>query len=166
MTFTFTTVSRSTVSKKKKITADEFSKFRHPAFLCLHFNLKKKMYQSSNCIFSRIRICWLQIYPSILFSKCRSVGAVLTTTSSRNLSKREFRSRFFHWTILLRFQGWQWIKLSLESFSYLMCGIPTPPCNILYNLDSYNSCGCLALIDSNFTATSWNSKGTGEQKKS
>lgn len=38
---------------------------------------------------------------------------------------------------------------------YLMCGIPTPPCRILYSLLSYNNCGCLAFCDSNLTATSW-----------
>lgn len=36
-----------------------------------------------------------------------------------------------------------------------MCGIPTPPCRILYSLLSYNNWGCLAFCDSNFTATSW-----------
>lgn len=40
--------------------------------------------------------------------------------------------------------------------SYRMCGMPTPPWRILYSLLSYNSCGCLAFWDSNFTATSWN----------
>jgi len=35
-----------------------------------------------------------------------------------------------------------------------MCGMPTPPCSILYSLLSYRSCGCLALCDSSFTANS------------
>lgn len=41
------------------------------------------------------------------------------------------------------------------SIIYRICGIPTPPCKILYSLLSYNNCGCLAFCDSNFTATSY-----------
>ena len=38
---------------------------------------------------------------------------------------------------------------------HLMCGIPTPPCNILYSFDSYSNCGWRALCDSSLTATSY-----------
>ena len=33
-------------------------------------------------------------------------------------------------------------------------GTPTPPARVLYILDSYSSCGCLALTDSSLIATS------------
>lgn len=37
---------------------------------------------------------------------------------------------------------------------YLIWGIPTPPCRILYNLLSYSSWGWRAFFDSNFIASS------------
>lgn len=54
--------------------------------------------------------------------------------------------------------------LCICQFTYLIRGIPTPPWRILYNLLSYNSWGCLALIDSNFTATSCKSKTQTNEK--